>query len=152
MNILNVVGNPIITDTGMQTMIDAMNVAADVFATGVKPLKIHLYQTDVPLTPQTVLADLLECTWTGYAAVSLIAPVNALTPEGVPMWTTTTLPAFTGGSPLTVPGQAAGYYITDSASAVLVAVQRFENVFAFDDVGDEITVVPRMLLRGLLPA
>jgi hypothetical protein len=152
MNILDVVGNPIITDNGMSEILATLLDGANDWATANDPPKLHLYQEDVPITPATVLADLTECTWTGYAAVTLNALVAALDPSSVPLLANTVVSSFTGGNPLTVPGQAAGYYWANNGGTKLIAVQRFENVVPIDDVGDTINIMARLLLRGLVPA
>jgi len=151
-NILNVVGNPIITESGMTAIARGLLDATRVWSSGVKPPKLHLYNDDVPLTPQTVLGDLTECTFTGYLAVTLDALVNVLDVDDVPTVENTDTGTFTADDPLTLPGQAAGYYWTDNESTHLIAVERFPDVFPVNDPGDIVNIIARIKLPGLTPS
>jgi hypothetical protein len=151
MNTLNVLGNPIITDNGMSLIFGVLLDGSAAWDSGTTPPVLHLYAEDVPLTPQTVLADLTEAAFSGYATVPMDALVNSLNVDGIPTMENLTLAVFEAAVPLTLEGQAAGYYWTDADGTKLLAVERFDALFPVDEQEDRIAITGRLLLRGLMP-
>jgi len=150
--ILNVTGDPIICDNGMSQVAAALTTLASSWEATEDPPKLKLYKNDPALTPQTVLGDLTECDFTGYSEVLLDDMVAALTVDDVPVMQGAAVAAFVGGDPLTVPGQAVGYYIVNNAEDALIAVERFQETFAVDEPGDTINITARILLHGVNPS
>ena len=152
MNLLNVLGNPILTDDGVSLIFAVLLDGTAAWDAGTTPPLLHLYADDVPLTPQTVLADLTEAAFSGYATVPMDALVDSLNVDGVPILENLTAAVFEGAIPLTVPATIAGYYWTDADNTKLLAVERFDQLFAMDEQEDRIAITARLVLRGLLPS
>lgn len=112
--------------------------AAELLATP----NVHLYSNTFTPSPDSVLADFTECTFTGYAAVplgTLSAPVNT----GASTMGVVASVLFTAGSPFTTPDNAVGYFITDTTNAILYCAERFSAPIPFAAAGDflDLTVV-----------
>jgi hypothetical protein len=99
---------------------------ADIAAGSLMGVKLHLYQNNLVFNPDTVvLADLVEATFATYAAVVLTWDTPSVSDDGHPeihsdrvTWRPTSS---------ATPNDIYGYYITDAASAVLLAGGTFEN-------------------------
>lgn len=104
-------------------------------------VKYHLYTNNVTPTLSTTLAALTEAAWGGYVALSQ-------------SWTNYTINGFTGHAgyalapPITffntsgAPVTAYGYYVTDNANALLLAVARFDSAPITIPDGQSWNVVP----------
>jgi hypothetical protein len=150
MNILTLVGNPILTTAGSKIVADALVDGAQAWNNAVMPPVLMLYQNDPALTVDTVLADLVESVFSGYARVALAAMLSAYTIAGVPMVWNSAMADFIAANPLTVPGSAQGYALLKNGGTELVAVERFAAAFPFDEIADQISIDLRLLLPGHL--
>jgi hypothetical protein len=97
-----------------------------------------------------VLADLTECAFSGYAEV-ILSLTQFLSPSGIQMLVALDPATFTAGNPLTVPGQAVGYYLVNEGETDLICVEKFADVFPVDDIGDRIEVTVRLPFPGWGP-
>jgi hypothetical protein len=151
-NVLNIIGNPIITRLGAAAILtNQINVAAN-WSNAVKPLLLKLYQNDPPLTVETELAELVESTFTDYSgAFQFLNVVQLFDPDDKPILQGDVIQEI-AGDPLVLPGQATGYYLVDEDETVLIAVERFAEVFPFDQAGDMVSVLPQIRLGGILPS
>lgn len=109
-------------------------------------LKVRLFQNNVTVGASTVLSDLTECTFTGYAAAA-------------PTWTT---PALSGGVPTTTPSPAGvgftysggsttvvyGMYLTDSAGTKLYGATTFSSPVTLSTIVTSLTVYPTYQFPG----
>jgi hypothetical protein len=110
-------------------------------------IHIHLYKNDVPLENDTVITDLVEANYPGYA--SQIA-------SGWSSAETIARRAQTSAEPLTfsrtgttAPQDIFGYYATTATPTILLWVERAERPpFPMRVATDNILVVPRFSLRG----
>ena len=102
---------------------------------------VHLYQNDVTPDRDTVLGDLTECAFTGYATrdvpvadftlTGVVAHVGGI--QALPVANTNA-----SGGAVTV----YGYFITDETDAILLAVARDDAAPVSVPVGDPYLVVP----------
>lgn len=108
---------------------------------------LHLYSTNVLVTPQTAIGDMVEPTFTGYAAVASIAfgaAVNA--PNGAAL---SQAPSeqfvCSGGTPTDI---IYGWYLTDSGNTSLKLVVPFATPVAVGNIGDAVPVQPELYFSG----
>lgn len=109
-------------------------------------LKVRLFKNDVTPDDNTVIGDLTEADFEGYAAGDL---ANLTTPGVVAAQAQTQGDSvtFTMGTPGTT-NNIYGHYITDSAGTVLYGVVRDPSApIAMDTAGKEYTVFPVLTLR-----
>lgn len=89
-------------------------------------LNYHLFANNVTPDQSTVLGSLTEAAWTGYAPITVLASAFTLTGVAAHVGgVTANVIAFTntsGGDQ-----SAYGYYVTDTANTVLIAVARFDS-------------------------
>lgn len=127
-------------DQGLPTILTAV-VGAN--------LKLHLFSNNVTPSDSTVLADLTESTFTGYAAVTLSS--GSWTDSGVTAHQDTfTYLAVTftnsSGSNATV----YGFYITDSGSTKLVGVALFDgSPITITASGGTYTFIPTLQAKSI---
>lgn len=150
-NVLDVIGNPIVTDAGVNALQAAAVDNAITWKTGILPPKLKLYSNDPSLSPQTILDDLVEAAYTGYAEELLDSLVASLDPGDVAAMQNDPV-SFVAPNPLTVPGTVTGYYWVDDAETTLIAVERFPDPFAMNGVGDTINITPRLRMPGQNPS
>jgi hypothetical protein len=108
-------------------------------------ISVHLYVNDISPDLDTVLADLTEASFPGYAG----------------QVGTFTTPPFTNGSNKAETDQdssvtftstgssgetAYGYYITDTLNADLYWIERFASPVPFDQAGRFVTIGPQLTL------
>lgn len=106
---------------------------------------MHLFQNDVdPSDPETVLADLTECDFSGYAAVGLTYPASVFNPATGKATCTPNTPVFAHDGGATA-NDVYGYFITWDVPSVglrLMAAERFPLApRTFANVGDVVTIV-----------
>lgn len=109
---------------------------------------VRMFSNDVSPGPETVIGDLTECTFTGYAASSAIV-------WGAPYTDTLGVAHVTGGSKQftqtadTVNNIAYGYYVTTTGgSPALKYAVRFDEPVAFNGPGVAKVVVPDFPYSG----
>jgi len=105
-------------------------------------VKLHLYSNNVTVTSLVVLADLIEGSWTGYAAISVA--LSDFTTIGVNAhhgYAIAGPVSFhnSSGSAVT----AYGYYFTDTGDTVLLAMAQFDSPPVSIPAGGDLQVVPR---------
>ena len=149
-NIKNVIGRPVVTVDGQRVIAGTLVDGANDWTAANKPPHMHLYANDPPIIPAMVLADLEEVAGSGYAEVSLDSLSGAVDEDGVPVLQNDFSADFELTALDTLFG-ATGYYITDEAGDSLIGVERFDDPFPFDEVGDKIVITPRILLPGFVP-
>lgn len=142
-NILTVVGNPAMAEEGGNVLANAL-LTLNFLA---HPPILRLYENDPVIGPGMIRSDFTECGWSGYAEASLGTMAAAQDEHGTPM-ITAGQEAFTGGSPLTIPGQAVGWYLVDEADTEVICAQRFADTFPINQVGDEVQLTPRVFFPG----
>ena len=101
----------------------------------------HLFVNNLVPNKTTLLAGLTEAAWAGYAAITVNAADFALTGVAGHVGTILAAPiAFTNGS---AGSQSAyGYYVTDTADAILFAVALFDAAPVAKIVGDSWIITP----------
>lgn len=88
---------------------------------------LKLFKNDVIPNVGTILADLVEADFTGYAASAAITwSVPVLGDDGL-YRVIGDNKSFIAGSPLTVPNTIYGYYVTNGAGTVLLFAERYAN-------------------------
>jgi hypothetical protein len=106
-------------------------------AVGAVPLlapTFHLFENNFTPTPTSLLADYVEATFSGYAAVATAFGTPGLDPNNIPVAPAPVTYITTG----VTPGVAYGIYILDSTGA-LVAGSRFDGApFNFAVAGDQL--------------
>ncbi len=130
-----------IVDAGVTDVLNAwLGISTSKMATG----KVRLFSTSVALSDSTVIGDLTEATFPGYAAVALTGGSwNAVTVTSHVASTSLTSPASfvygTPGSPQTIYGA----YITDSGNTTLLACWTFASgPYTVQNAGDTINTTP----------
>jgi len=149
-NIKNVIGRPTVVQEGMSQIADVLVGGADDWQTGGAPPVMHLYSNDPAITPQIELDEFTECVGSGYAEVVMDSLFGGTDEDGVPV-IQGPVPAAFEMDALDTLFSATGYYITDENSDSLIACERFDAEFPFDEVGDKILVTPRILLPPFTP-
>jgi len=114
-------------------------VGAEV-ATYLADCDVRLFVNNVTVTPNLVIGDLTQATFTGYTAQNLVTvaapvgdPVNGGVSSFLPshVFTCTTAPA----SPVTV----YGWYLTDTGGA-LIAAGNLPEPITIDEIGDSVPI------------
>lgn len=105
------------------------------------PLHVRLFQNNFTPSPNMVVGDLVECTFTGYAASTVIVwnPVGDDDTGNALVIGDQKLFAATGSA---IGNMAFGYYVTDAAGTVVYWAERFATPKSFDSAGDQLAVVP----------
>lgn len=89
-------------------------------------LKLHVFTNNITPSDNTVLSGVTEAAWTGYAAITLSSgswvSLGVSGHIGALAYPTVTF-SNTSGSPVT----AYGWYITDNAVTMLIAVGLFDS-------------------------
>jgi len=119
-------------DEGLEQLLDWMLA---------NTIKLHLYVNDLTPTKDTVLADLTEAAWTGYAVEDILTTDWSV--KGVSAHNGYALSdpkAFDNGSG--ADQDAYGYYYTDSAETMLLAIVRFDSAPITKADGETWTVFP----------
>lgn len=123
----------------VQTNAGALQILLD--ALGSSPtMMVRLFSNNHTFGAATVLGDLTECTFTGYAAAAPTWTTPALSgstaqtlpsPAGVPF-------TYSGGSTTTV----YGFYLTDSGGTVLYGGTTFSSPVTLSTIITSLTVYP----------
>lgn len=119
-----------------QTYAGQLAVLNLAYGAGLSSMKLRLFSNNHTVTDATILSDLTECSFTGYAAQSpsWTTPANvanvAQTQSGTRTFT------YSGGSTTTV----YGYYLTDSGGTVLLGAETFTSPVTLS------TIIPSLLL------
>lgn len=104
-------------------------------------VKVHLFQNNIVPTPATILTDLVEATFDGYAASAAVTwgsvvvdPAgNAVVYGDAKTFTMT-------GS--TTPNTVYGYYVTNSAGSTLEYLELFDSPVGFGGPGTTLVLLP----------
>jgi hypothetical protein len=112
-------------------------------------VKIHLFSNNLTIIRTTVLGDLTEIAYPGYASITLSGAVDG----GIDAnnwdtwaWPTATFQATSApGSPVT----AYGYYVTDSGGTTLLWAENFATPQVFTLSGDGFTLPPTFSFGSL---
>lgn len=105
----------------------------------------HLYVTPATLTPATILADLTEASWPGYAAVAVTkwSPPEQAAPPAISRGDPVTWTRGNGGQP----AEVYGYYVTDGpAGPLLWAEASPTGALPMIQATDTVTIVPEFSL------
>jgi hypothetical protein len=101
---------------------------------------LKLFKNDISPNRETVVGDFTAADFTGYApSAALVWGAPYALPSGQPIVTAGSV-LFQAGNPLTVPGLAYGWYMTNAGGTVLLASLRFAAPvgFALPDQGLEV--------------
>lgn len=106
--------------------------------------KVHLYKTNVALSPDLDVGAFTEADFTGYAASSAIT-------WGSPGYDVNNVPevfgdmkTFNAGTPITVTNQVYGYFVTDGAGTALLYAEAFAGPVAVINADQMLAVIPRV--------
>lgn len=111
-------------------------------------VKIHLFKNNVTLSRTTVIGDLTESTYTGYASQTL----SSASDGGIDAnnWDTWTWPVKTFQQTGASSSETAyGYYVTDSGSTTLLWGENFTTPQVFANSGDGFTITPTFSFGSL---
>lgn len=104
--------------------------------------KIGLFKANVTLQPSTVLADLSEADFTGYARSAAITwGTPGVSSDKTPM-VAGDAKVFTAGNPITVPNQIYGYFVCDAAGTGLLYAEKFANPLNVSQSLQQLRIVP----------
>lgn len=106
-------------------------------------IEVRLFQNDIAPTKATVVGDLTEATFTGYAAITTLAFADAVYDDdndGLLVATETMTFTSTGSA---ITNTCYGYYLVDGNGNYLGA-ERFPVPQDFAVAGDSISFVPRI--------
>lgn len=110
---------------------------------GLDNLTVRLFQNDMTPTEASVLADFIQCDFSGYVQV---VGRNFNTPvfddQGNGNLVSASIAAFTQNAP-TITNIAYGYYVVLNDGVTLVWSERFAAPQAFADTADNVAVVLR---------
>jgi hypothetical protein len=122
----------------------AMTVLASIYFSSTD--KVKLFKNDLVPTPDTVLADLTEADFTGYAPVTIAGAWNASTDpqERGLVWYSALVPFSASGA--AVPNIIYGWYVVNTDGTVLKVVKRLDTPITFDSGGDELVL--KLLVFG----
>lgn len=108
---------------------------------------LKLFQNDIDPTPETVIGDLEEATFTGYADVNALAfgtPYYDI--DGNAIVTAPSHEFVASGSG--VANVIYGWYLTDDPATKLLAAFRFQESVGIGGAGQGVTVVPFLKYSG----
>ncbi len=110
--------------------------------------ELHLYKAPIdPITPEVLLADMVEADFDGYAALDPIVVSSVfLAPDGSAVVNIASHVFQATGS--TTPNTIYGAYITTAAAAALVAVLPFTSPVGVANTGDAVPVAPQLHYSG----
>lgn len=109
--------------------------------------KLHLYKNNITPSRNTVLADLIEADFDGYAAIAALvwsAPFLDVDGTALVMGADAAFIA-TGG---TTPNTVFGWYLTNAGSTVLIGVFAFNTPVGIAGAGQACPVVPFFRYSG----
>ncbi len=113
------------------------------FTGGTSGATLSLFQNNITPTPATALADFVEATFTGYSRktgiVSFVTYNDSGTGDQIVNGTVLQLFAATGTP---TPQTVYGWYLQDSALAVLLCWGLLDTPYAFNASGDKLEVYP----------
>jgi len=103
---------------------------------------LRLFTNDIAVSPETVLADLVEATFSGYAEEALTGQAVAQDING------TNFVSFGDGEFTHNGGGTAesiiGYYLVNATDTALLLVERFPEPVPMEANGDKIQIAPRI--------
>lgn len=109
--------------------------------------KLHLFSNNISPTPNNVLADFIECIFTGYAAASVTWSAAFYDQNGIAV--------SSGGallfvqSAVTVGDNCYGAYLTDTAGAVLLGAARLDSPpFPFNAANKALELAMQLAAAG----
>lgn len=99
-------------------------------------VRLHLFDNNFTIAENTVIGDLTEIAFTGYADVLLSDAVDGgIDSNDRDTWTWPNA-TFTATSSSGLPVTAYGYYVTDSAGTTLLWAENFASPYEFAAEGD----------------
>lgn len=105
---------------------------------------VGLFKSNTVLTPDTVLADLTEADFTGYAQ-------SAAVTWGSPGYDVNKVPevlgdmkVFNSGTPITITNVVYGYFVVDGAGTTLLYAEKFATPASVINADQMLAVVPRV--------
>lgn len=107
--------------------------------------RVHLFSNNFTFTPDTLLTDLVKCTFTGYAPVNVAAFLAALLDDdGIPYVVSPTLRFASTGS--TITETAYGWFITEQATpeVILKCGGNFAVPVPFSEAGQGVDFVVKV--------
>jgi len=110
-------------------------------------MTLHLYQNNIVLGRSTVLSNLTEANFTGYAAVASYTWSTPYVDVDGSALAIGADEAFIATA-ATPSNQVYGYYFTDSGATMLLAAYAFAAPVAIAGIGQAVTVVPFMRYSG----
>ena len=137
-----------IVDLGVKDVLNGwLGISTSLLSAGV----LHLYSNNYSPSDSTVIGDLTEATFPGYAGNALTgASWNAVTVTShiasTQLTAASTFRRGTGGSPQTIYGA----YITDSTNTYLLAAWEFASgPYTLTNPGDAISTTPQLTSQSL---
>jgi hypothetical protein len=103
--------------------------------TNLEALEFRLYQNDYAFVPTTVVGDLTEADFTGYAFASDANQVGPIDTAGSQQALTSSQ-TFIASNPITVTNTIYGYYVTKNAGVDLVCGERFPVPIQIQNPGE----------------
>lgn len=120
----------------------------DLIANTLNGTKLKLFQNNHTPVDADVLSDYTECTFTGYAAITLNSWSAAFTNVGNKAETDETLRTFTAGT-IGTSNNVYGYYVTDAAGThLLFAELASGGPYAINTTGQTFSVQPKFTLNS----
>jgi hypothetical protein len=148
-NVKNFSGNPWRATVGAAAVAAALQDPAKSWKTAVNAPTIGLYSNNLAVGQGTVLGDLTPCVFTGYAAI-VTTPVVLQDANGNNYLGEALPNVFTAGA-IGTADIAYGWYMIDTVSGLLVAVQNFDAPYSFNTTGDKLNLAWRWYLTGQDP-
>jgi len=106
--------------------------------------KMHLFKTNIALSPDLDVSDFVVADFTGYATSSAIVwATPGYDANNVPEVLGDTK-SFVAGSPITVTNTVYGYYVTDGAGTGLLYAEKFTSAVNVINPAQILSVVPRV--------
>ena len=110
---------------------------------------LHLFQNDYEIVEASILSDLVECTYGGYAYVILDSVVHTgidTSDRDSWYWPTAQFTATSGSG---LPQYAYGAYVTDYDITTLLWAETFDTAFEFAVEGDGFFFAPTLSLGSI---
>lgn len=133
--------NKIVVDTGKIWLGTICQSAGHASLNG--SAKLHLFMNNYTIIQTSVLANVTEATYGGYAAQVLGTAVDGgIDANDRDTWTYPTL-TFAATSGASLPQTIYGYYVTDNGSTTLLWAMNFSPTIVLAASGDGFTITPQ---------